>query len=44
MTTSILVTRAVYDRVRDLVVFEPARRIELRGVGIIELYPIAEEG
>ena len=41
--TSILVTKAVYERVRDLVVFEPARTIELRGVGTIELYPVVEE-
>ena len=42
-TTSILVTKPVYDRVRDLVVFEPATTPELRGVGTIELYPVAEE-
>jgi class 3 adenylate cyclase len=42
-TTSILVTKPVYERVRDLVVFEPAMKTELRGVGTIELYPMAEE-
>ena len=42
-TTSILVTKAVYDRVRDLVPFGPIRKIELRAVGTIELYPVAEE-
>jgi hypothetical protein len=42
-TTSILVTKAVYDRVRDLVAFGPMRKIELRAVGTIELYPVAEE-
>ncbi len=41
--TSILVTKAVYDRVRDLVVFEPAKKTELRGGEMIDLYPIAEE-
>jgi class 3 adenylate cyclase len=41
--TSILVTKAVYERVRDLVVFEPARKTELRGVGTIDLYQVAEE-
>ena len=42
--TSILVTRPVYDRVRDLVPFGPMTNIELRGMGTVELYPVAEEG
>jgi len=41
--TSILVTKAVYERVRDLVVFEPARKAELHGVGTVDLYQVAEE-
>jgi class 3 adenylate cyclase len=40
---SILVTKAVYDRVRDLVVFEPAKSTVLRGGVTIDLYRIAEE-
>ena len=39
---TIVVTRAVYDRVRESVPFEPrAPQTDLRGVGTIELYPVA---
>ncbi|MGZ6161745.1 MAG: adenylate/guanylate cyclase domain-containing protein [Myxococcaceae bacterium] len=38
--TSILVTRAVYDRVNDSVPFGPAVRHALRGAGTLELYPV----
>jgi len=41
--TSILVTRAVHDRVSDVVPFGPAADFELRGRGTVELYPVKLE-
>ena len=38
--TSILVTRAVYDRVNDAVPFGPPVRHAVRGVETLELYPV----
>jgi len=40
--TSILVTRPVYDRVRDLVDFEAATRADVNGVGSVELYSLLD--
>ena len=40
--TSILVTRPVYDRVRDLVEFEPATRADVNGVGSVELFSLPD--
>ena len=40
--TSILVTRPVYDRVRDLVAFGSAISGDVRGVGMVELYSLLE--
>ena len=41
--TSILVTRAVYDRVNDSVPFGPPVRLAVRGVDTLELYPVRFE-
>ena len=41
--TSIQVTRAVYERVRDHVGFGPPFRAEVRGMGTVELYPVLDE-
>ena len=38
---TIVVTRAVYDRVRESVPFETPRTADIRGLGTIELYPVA---
>ena len=40
--TSIQVTRAVRDRVRDEVAFGPSFRTTVRGMGEVELWPVAE--
>ena len=42
--TSILVTRPVYDRVRELVDFGPATRADVRGMGSVELFSVAGRG
>ena len=41
--TSILVTRPVYDRVRELIDFGPATRADVRGMGSVELFSVLEE-
>jgi class 3 adenylate cyclase len=41
--TSIQVTRAVYERVRDVVAFGPPFRAVVRGMGEVELYPVLDE-
>jgi class 3 adenylate cyclase len=41
--TSILVTRPVYERVRDTVTFAPARALPVRGMGNVDLYAVADE-
>jgi class 3 adenylate cyclase len=41
--TSILVTRAVYERVRDLVPFGSATRTDVRGMGPVELFSLLDE-
>ena len=38
---TIVVTRAVYDRVRESVPFDPPRTADIRGLGAIDLYPVA---
>jgi guanylate cyclase len=38
---SIVVTRAVYDRVREAVAFDAPRSVEIRGLGVVDLYPVA---
>ena len=40
---SILVTRAVYERVRELVGFGPATHADVRGMGSIELFSVQDE-
>jgi class 3 adenylate cyclase len=40
---SILVTRPVYDRVRDLVTFSSATSAEVRGMGKVELFSLLDE-
>jgi class 3 adenylate cyclase len=40
--TSIQVTRAVYDRVRDEIAFGAPFQAEVRGMGSIELYPVID--
>jgi hypothetical protein len=40
--TSIQVTRAVYDRVRDEIAFGAPFQAEVRGMGSIELYPVLD--
>jgi class 3 adenylate cyclase len=40
---SILVTRPVYDRVRDLVDFDGATRANVNGVGSVELFSLLDE-
>jgi len=40
---SILVTRPVYDRVRDLVAFGTAINFDVRGMGRVELYSLLDE-
>lgn len=42
--TSIQVTAAVRDRVRDVAAFGPAVLTEIKGMGRIELYPLSEDG
>jgi class 3 adenylate cyclase len=41
--TSIMVTRPVYERVRDLVDFESATRANVRGMGQVELFSLVDE-
>jgi class 3 adenylate cyclase len=41
--TSILVTRPVYERVRDLVGFGPATTAVVRGMGPVELFSVLDE-
>jgi class 3 adenylate cyclase len=41
--TSILVTRPVYERVRDLVAFGSATRADVRGMGPVELFSVLDE-
>jgi len=41
--TSIVVTRPVYERVRELVGFGAATRTEVRGTGSIELFAVLDE-
>jgi class 3 adenylate cyclase len=41
--TSILVTRPVYERVRDLVPFGSAIRADVRGMGTVELFSLLDE-
>jgi class 3 adenylate cyclase len=41
--TSILVTRPVYERVRDLVDFGSATRADVRGMGSVELFSLLDE-
>ncbi len=41
--TSILVTRPVYERVRDLVPFGSATRADVRGMGPVELFSLLDE-
>ncbi len=41
--TSILVTRPVYERVRDLVAFGSATRADVRGMGPVELFSLLDE-
>ena len=41
--TSILVTRAVYDRVRELIDFGPATRADVSGMGPVELFSVLDE-
>jgi len=40
---SILVTRPVYERVRELVGFGPATRADVHGMGLIELFSVLDE-
>ncbi len=43
--TSILVTRPVYDRVRDMVPFGPPTQMDVQGIGSVELFAvILDEG
>ena len=43
--TSILVTRPVYDRVRDVVPFGPPTQMDVQGIGAVELFAvILDEG
>jgi len=41
--TSILVTRPVYERVRDLVAFGTETRADVRGMGSVELFSLLDE-
>jgi class 3 adenylate cyclase len=41
--TSIKVTRPVYERVRDLVAFGSATRVDVRGMGPVELFSLLDE-
>ena len=41
--TSILVTRPVYERVRDLVPFGAATSADVRGMGPVELFSLLDE-
>jgi class 3 adenylate cyclase len=41
--TSILVTRPVYERVRDLVAFGPATKGDVHGMGQVELFSLLDE-
>jgi hypothetical protein len=40
---SILVTRPVYERVRELVGMGPATRVDVRGMGPVELFSVLDE-
>jgi class 3 adenylate cyclase len=41
---SIVVTKPVYERVRELVPFGPPMQTEVQGIGTIDLYAVLEEG
>jgi class 3 adenylate cyclase len=41
--TQILVTKAVYERVRELVPFGPATQANVQGIGAVELHAVLEE-
>ena len=41
--TSIVVTRPVYDRVRELAPFGPPTRVDIQGIGAVELYELLDE-
>jgi class 3 adenylate cyclase len=41
--TRILVTKAVYERVRELVPFGPATQTNVQGIGAVELHAVLEE-
>ena len=42
--TPIVVTKPVYERVRELVPFGPPVQTEIPGIGTVELYPVLDEG
>jgi class 3 adenylate cyclase len=42
--TPIVVTKPVYERVRELVPFGPPAQTEIPGIGTVELYPVLDEG
>ena len=42
--TSIVVTRPVYDRVRDLVPFGAPTQMDVQGIGAVELFAVIDEG
>jgi class 3 adenylate cyclase len=42
--TSIVVTRPVYDRVRDLVPFGAPTHMDVQGIGSVELFAVIDEG
>jgi hypothetical protein len=39
-----VVTKPVYERVRELVPFGSPTQMEVQGIGTIDLYPVLEEG
>ena len=41
---SIVVTKPVYERVRELVPFGTPTQMEVQGIGTVDLYPVLEEG
>ena len=42
--TPIVVTRPVYERVRELVPFGPPTQAEIPGIGTVELFPVLDQG
>ncbi len=42
--TSIVVTKPVYERVRELVPFGSPTQMEVKGIGTVDLYAVLEEG